>query len=131
MKARRNRGQSLVETSLILAAFMTLLLAMVFVAQTLFVLQTFAGRVHDAARWAALNGYQPQAIRNIVQYGASQPDPGATSFMGLTPSQIVVANAGCPGTLCRVVVAIPSQGIRSTEPVEPGQASIAVALLKP
>ncbi len=131
MTTRRNRGQSLVETALILVAFMALILGMVLVAQTLFVRQTYSGRVHAAARWAAVNGYEPQAIRNIVQYGSSKPTPGATAFMGLTASQIVIANSGCPGTQCRVVVAIPSQGIGSTEPIEPGQAPISGALPKP
>lgn len=131
MKTRLSNGQSLVETCVILAVFMAMLLGMIFVAQTLFVRQTYAERVHDAARWSAVNGYDPQAVRNIVRYGTPQPDPAATSFMGLSASQVTVANYDCPGPQCRVVVAIPSQGIRTTEPVEPGQAAMAGVLLKP
>jgi hypothetical protein len=61
MKIRRDRGQSLVETSFILAA-----------------------------------------------------------FMGLAASEVSVTAPGCPGVQCRVTVAIPAQGIQSTEPVENG-----------
>jgi Flp pilus assembly protein TadG len=118
MKRSRRKGQSLVETSLILAAFLGLLLGMVTIGQTLFVRQTFAERVHEAARWGAVNTYDPAAIRNIVQYGTTAPSPDATPFMGLTDSEIVVTAPGCPGAQCRVIVAIPAQGIHSTEPAE-------------
>jgi hypothetical protein len=131
MKTRRDRGQSLVETSLILAAFMGMLLAMVFVCQTLFVRQTFAGRVHDAARWGAMNAYNPEAMRNLVRYGAAVPDPGAAPFMGLAASEVLATESGCPGAQCRVSVAIPAQGIHSTEPAEYGRETTDAAPSKP
>ena len=131
MTTRHDQGQSLVETSLILAAFMALVLGMVFLAQTLFVKQAFAARVHDAARWGAVNSYDPQGICNLVLYGTLTPLPGATPFMGLTASEIVVANPGCPGSQCRVSVAIPLQGIRSAEPVESGRDTTAGVPSKP
>jgi hypothetical protein len=114
----KRKGQSLVETALILAAFMGLLLGMVGIGQTLFVRETFSERVHEAARWGAVNGYDPNAIRNVVLYGTTTADPGATSFMGLTASGVIVSKPGCPGAQCRVTVAIPGQGIQNTEPAE-------------
>jgi Flp pilus assembly protein TadG len=131
MRHSRRKGQSLVETSLILAAFLGLLLGMVTIGQTLFVRQTFADRVHEAARWGAVNTYDPAAIRNLVQYGTVTPDPGATPFMGLTASEVVVAAPGCPGTQCRVSVAIPAQGIQSTEPAESSDRAISDVPSKP
>ena len=131
MKRSRSQGQSLVESALILAAFMGLLLGMVGIGQMLFVRQTFSERVHQAARWGAVNTYDANAIRNLVLYGASAPDSGATPFMGLTASEVVVAAPGCPGPQCRVTVAIPAQGIQSTEPAEYSQGSTDVALSKP
>ena len=53
MKRSRCKGQSLVETSLIVVAFLSLLLGMVGIGQALFVRQTFSERVHAAARWGA------------------------------------------------------------------------------
>jgi hypothetical protein len=118
MKPLHKKGQSLVETTLVLAAFMALLLGMVFVGQTLFVRQTFADRVRSAARWGAVNGYDPAAIRSLVLYGTTAPDGDASPFMGLGVSEVVIAARGCPGAQCRVVVSIPREGIQSTEPAE-------------
>ncbi len=120
MKRSRCKGQSLVETSLILVAFLSLLLGMVGIGQALFVRQTFSERVHAAARWGAVNTYDTKAIRNVVLYGTTVPDLGATPFMGLAASQVVISAPGCPGTQCRITVAIPAQGIQSTEPTEDG-----------
>jgi hypothetical protein len=118
MRRRGSRGQSLVETTLILGAFMALILGMVGVGQMLFVRQALAERAQDAARWGALNSYDAPAIRNLVLYGTATPSVGATAFAGLEPSEVVVGNPGCPGVDCRVSVAIPGHGIQSTEPVE-------------
>jgi TadE-like protein len=118
MRRRHSRGQSLVETTLILAAFMGLILGMVGVGQMLFVRQALAERAQDAARWGAVNTYDAPGIRNLILYGTATPPEGATSFAGLAPSEVVVGNPGCPGVDCRVSVAIPGHGIQSTEPVE-------------
>ena len=131
MTRSRRKGQSLVETSLILAAFLGLLLGMVTIGQTLFVRQTFAERVREAARWGAVNTYDPAAIRNLVQFGTVTADRGATPFMGLTASEVVIAAPGCPGTQCRVIVAIPAQGIQSTEPAESNDRATGGAPSKP
>ena len=116
MKAQR--GQSLVETSLILAAFMGLLVGMTGIGQSLFVRQTLADRTHNAARWGAMNPYDPNAIRNLVRFGEANPSPDAPAFAGITAAEVVVGNPGCPGANCRISVEIPGQGIRSVEPVE-------------
>jgi hypothetical protein len=119
MKRVRSKGQSLVETALILTGFMTLLLGMVGVGQMLFTRQMLADRVREAARWGAVNGYDLPAIRNLVLYGTTMPGHDARPLLGLAPSAVVVGNSGCPGAECRISVAIPEDGIQSTEPVEP------------
>ena len=105
-RARRQAGQSLVETALILAAFMALLLGMTGVGELIFVRQTLADRASQAARWGALNPYDPGKIVEMVRFG------------NMAASEIQVSNPGCPGVGCRIVVAIPTHGIRSVEPVE-------------
>jgi hypothetical protein len=117
-RACRQCGQSLVESALVLAAFMGLLVGMATVGESLFVRETLADRAHMAARWGALNNFDPAAIRSVALYGAAQPPPGESAFFGLTPAQVDVANPGCPGPDCRVSVAIPAYGIRSVEPME-------------
>lgn len=118
MKTRGQKGQSLVETSLILAAFVGLLAGMAGIAQMLFVKQTFSQRVREAARWGALHAYDPTAIRKIVLYGTAVPDPGASALLGLAGSEVLVTAPDCPGAKCRVTVAIPKRGIHITEPAE-------------
>ena len=104
-RVRKQAGQSLVETALILAAFMGLLLGMTGVGELIFVRQTLADRASQAARWGALNPYDPAKIRAMVQFGT------------IAAADIEVSNPGCPGPDCRIVVAIPAHGIRVVEPV--------------
>jgi len=108
---KREAGQSLVESALVLTAFLALLVGMASVGQTLFVRQALADRARIAARWGALHSYDPAAIRRIVLSGT-----GDLPSFGLTPEEIEVSDPGCPGLACRVAVAIPAQGIRCVEP---------------
>ncbi len=114
----KRRGQSLVESALVLVAFMGLLVGMASVGESLFVRQTLADRARMAARWGALHSYDPAAIRRVVLYGTAEPASGDSPFLGLKPDAVEVSNAGCPGLQCRVSVALPAQGVRAVEPVE-------------
>ncbi len=118
MKRRDRKGQSLVETTMILAAFMGLLLGMVGVGGTLFARQILASRVEEAARWGAVNSYDPGVIRNLVLFGTAAPAKDAQGFLALSAADVVVAKPGCPGADCRVTVEIPKHGIRGVELVE-------------
>jgi TadE-like protein len=119
MKRTRNRrGQSLVESTFVLAAFMSLLFGIAQVAETLFTRQTLVQRANAAARWGAMHPYDPHAIRNVALFGSARPGEGATAVFGLNESEIQVSNPGCPGPSCRITVAIPAHGVRSVEPVE-------------
>ena len=120
-------GQSLIETALILAAFMGLLVGMTGVGQLVFVRQTLGDRARQAARWGAVNSYNPIAIRDIVRFGTPAPEPGQSPFLGLAPNAIDVSDPGCPGPQCRVSVAIPEHGIRSVEPMEDSNSPAAMA----
>ena len=118
MRRRRSRGQSLVESALVLAVFLGLVLGIVDVGQLLFERQTLAERLHAAARWGAIHPYDPQAIRNMALFGTAVPGNGLTAAFGLKPDAVQVANPGCPGADCRISVAIAGHGVRCVEPVE-------------
>lgn len=118
MRTRRSKGQSLVETTLILAAFMGLLVGMAGIGGSLFVRQTLAERAHSAARWGAVHPYDPGAIRNIVLYGSATPAQDARPFFGISTQDVEVDRVGCPDPACRIRVAVRAHGIRSVEPVE-------------
>jgi len=120
MKRRANsKGQSLVEAALTLTAFMGFVLGIANVGQVLFTRQALAQRVQDAARWGAMHPYDPSAIRNLVLYEATKPEPGEQPFVGLSDGSVEVTNPGCPGADCRVSVTVSGQGVRSVEPCEP------------
>ena len=110
------KGQSLVETTLVLAAFMGLLLGVVDLGQMLIMRQSLVDRVRAAARWGSMHAYDPGAIRNVVLYGATRP--GNTSFAGLQAADIAVRNPGCPGPACRVEIVIAGRGVEMSEPME-------------
>jgi hypothetical protein len=128
-RARKQAGQSLIESALILSAFMGLLIGMTGIGQLLFVRQTLADRTRMAARWGALNSYDPAAIRRVVLYGTADTTQSQSAFFGLTPDAVEVSNPGCPGPSCRVSVAIPQHGIQSVEPMQPEATPPAVASL--
>lgn len=108
----------MIETALVLAAFMGVLLGMIGVGQMIFTRQTLAERAHDAARWGAMHPYDAGAVRNLVLYGTTAPATDARPLLGLASDAVEVGDPGCPGPDCRVSVAIPGQGVRSVEPVE-------------
>jgi hypothetical protein len=116
--ARKESGQSLVESALILAAFMGLLVGMASIGERLFVRQTLADRARMAARWGALKSYDPGAIRRVVLYGTAEHGPSEAPFFDLKPAAVEVSNPGCPGPACRVSVAIPEHGILCIEPMQ-------------
>ena len=109
VRAHRQSGQSLIESSLVLGAFMLLLVGMIALGQSLFIRATLADRARSAARWGALGTYDPAAIRRVALYGTEKPAPADTPFLGMQPTEIDVANPGCPGPQC---------GIRAVEPVD-------------
>lgn len=116
MRKRRARGQSLVESALVIAVLGGLILGIAEVGQALFARQTLSARVHDAARWAAIREYDPGAIRNFVVYGAALPGQAAP-LLGLKTDQVGVDKFGCPGE-CRIEVSVSGYGVRAVEPVE-------------
>ena len=109
----KERGQSLVETTLILGAFMGLLLAIIHVGVLFVERQALMERVHQAARWGATQPFEETQIRNLVLFGTTAPGPGASPFAKV---DVQVRQADCPGPACRVVVA--AQGIEIGEMVE-------------
>jgi hypothetical protein len=112
---KRLRGQSLVETTLILGAFMGLLLAIIHVGVMLVQRQALLERVRQAARWGATQPYEETQIRNLVLFGTTAPAPGAYP---ISEVEIKVRQTDCPGSACRVRVSAPAQGIEISEMVE-------------
>jgi hypothetical protein len=95
---KRRRGQSLVETSLVLTVFLALLLGVFDCGQVLFAHQALVERVRTAVRWGTLHKWQgaepvvkPDAIVNMVLYSQpQQPAPSREGYLGMKPENVQV-----------------------------------------
>jgi TadE-like protein len=99
MRRRRGRnGSTLVESSIILLLFLVIVIAVMDVGQVLFFHCFIKDRVRNAARWAAVHGYDAQAIRNVAAYNTPTPGGDGAFLFGLDPAMVQV-NHYNPGTL--------------------------------
>jgi hypothetical protein len=89
---KSSKGQSLVETSLVLTVFLAFLLGVFDCGQVLFAHQALVERVRTAVRWGTLHyPEQPEAVVNMVLY--SQPkEPAAAreGYLGMKPANVRV-----------------------------------------
>lgn len=83
-------GQSLVESTLVLLLFVTMLLGVLDVGQILFAHQSLVERVRAAARWGALHPSRgPEPVVNYVLYGQPEAPAARTpGFLGLTADNV-------------------------------------------
>jgi hypothetical protein len=106
-RQKNSRGSSLVETTLILLVFLTLLIGTVDVGQVLFIHQTLVERTRAAARYGALHPFDATAIQNMVLYNRPTAPEGARSgIFGLTPSMVSAVRRDATYNEDRVVVTI-------------------------
>lgn len=92
MKGGRQRGQGLVEATLVLLLFFSLVLGVLDCGQVLFAHQSLVERVRGAVRWGVVHPWQgPDPITNLVLYGqieeSSRTGPG---YLGMTPANVRV-----------------------------------------
>jgi len=95
VKGSNQRGQSMVEATLVLLVFFTLLLGVIDCGQVLFAHQSLVERVRSAVRWGVVHPWQQEtgsdSIVNLVLYNQPQaPRGGAQAFLGLRPENVVV-----------------------------------------
>lgn len=82
----------MVEATLVLLVFFTLLLGVVDCGQVLFAHQSLVERVRSAVRWGVVHpGSNADSIVNLVLYNqTSSPSRNAASFLGLRRENVVV-----------------------------------------
>jgi hypothetical protein len=93
---KNQRGQSLVEGTLVMLVFFALLLGVVDFGQIIFAHQSLVERVRASVRWGTLHpeaGIEP--VRNMVLYGT--PEQGTQAYLSLTPDNVVVSFAAPEG----------------------------------
>lgn len=88
----RRRGSTFIEGAFIFLTLLLLILAILDLGQLLMFMQSFNERARAGARWATVNQYDPESIKNFVIYNSpSAPPGGGAGLFGLTPAMISVA----------------------------------------
>jgi Flp pilus assembly protein TadG len=85
------KGQTLLETSLVLSTLLLMLIGIIDFGQFLFFHQVLTDRARAGARYAAVNPYDATTIQNIVVYNsATAPSGNPAGLFGLTTSNVTV-----------------------------------------
>jgi len=95
MKRSNQRGQSMVEATLVLLVFFTLLLGVIDCGQVLFAHQSLVERVRTAVRWGVVHPWLQETsadpIVNLVLYNQTGAPRGDTpAFLGMQRENVVV-----------------------------------------
>jgi len=99
-KRQNQKGQTILESSLVFIAVISMLLFIVDMGRLLFLQQYFAERARAGARWAAVNTYDSTSIKNYVCYNSTTGS--GTGLFGLSPSNVTVTpipNATTPTSI--------------------------------
>lgn len=89
---RAQRGASVIEATLVLMLALMFACSIFDFGHVLFIHQTLAHQVREAARYAALHPDETDRIRNILLYGNG--DGGTTPFFGLTADNVTIVPPG-------------------------------------
>lgn len=89
---KREKGQGLVEATLVMLTFFALLFGVIDCAQVLFAHQALEERVRASVRWGVVHKWDgPDPITNLILYGqTTAPPAGAAGFLGLKPENVKV-----------------------------------------
>ena len=91
---RKQRGQSLIEGTLVMLVFFALLLGAVDFGQILFAHQSLTERARAAVRWGSLHpDGGPEPVRNMVLYGTPAVSTEG-GYLGLRPDNVLVSYRG-------------------------------------
>ena len=120
----RERGSVMLESALSLVATIVIFVGMVDIGQLLFIQSTLAERVRSATSYGA-RIYEPEAMRNLVLYGAVTPSTGQAPFFNLTASMVTIERFDVGTTADRVSVGITGYPLMF---VTPGMSRLAAAV---
>lgn len=88
----KRRGQSLVESTLVLLVFFAFLLGVIDVGQVMFAHQSLVERVRSAVRWSVVHPWQGNdPVINLVLYNQTdEPRMNTPGYLGLKPENVMV-----------------------------------------
>ena len=92
MRTKRQHGGSLVESTLVLMVFLTLMFSIFDLGYVMFEHHTLMHQARTAARYGSINPSDLDAVRNMVMYGQpAAPHDNPAGFFGLRSSNVNVA----------------------------------------
>ncbi len=100
----RRRGSAMIEATLTLSLFLTVLFSLYDFGWVLFFHQTLVHQARTAARYGAVNPGNLTAIQNMALYNATTGS--GTGLFGLDPANVNVARNGQGTTSDRITVTI-------------------------
>lgn len=88
----KQKGQGLVEATLVLLVFFALLLGVIDCGQVLFAHQALVERVRSSVRWGVVHPWQgPEQITNLILYDqTTEPRGAADGYLGLKRANVLV-----------------------------------------
>jgi Flp pilus assembly protein TadG len=100
------RGNAIIEATLTLTLFLTMLFSIYDFGWVLFFHQTLVHQARTAARFAAINPTSLDSAKNIVLYNQTASGSGS-GILGIDPSNVSVTRSGTAGaTDDRIIVTI-------------------------
>jgi Flp pilus assembly protein TadG len=92
MRTKPEKGQTLVEATLVLLAFLAMLLGVFDCGQVLFAHQALVDRVASAVRWGMIHPQQgTEPVMNLVLYNqTAEPRAARAGYLGLKPENVRV-----------------------------------------
>jgi len=116
-RRKRQKGQALIETSLVLIALLLMIVGIMDFGQFLFFHEALTDRARVGARYAAVNPYDVTAIQNMVVYNnATAPDGATSGLFGLRTSYVTVTPTLAGGAPTYVEVKISGFPIQFLSP---------------
>ena len=116
-KKYSERGQSLVETGLVLLVFLMMLIGIIDFGQVLYFHESLVERARAAARYGAIHPTDSTGITNMALYNtATAPSPANPILYGMTSAMVDVQNPDINTAAARVVVTISNYPINFISP---------------
>jgi hypothetical protein len=112
----KRRGSTLVESSVVLLLFLTILIGVLDFGQVLFFHHFLMDRVRAGARYAAVTNPDAATVRNYVAYNNAAPAPGTNTLFGLDPAMVVVKRQDAGTASDRIEVSISTYRVRFLSP---------------
>ena len=117
-RSQNRRGVTMIESALTLSLLLFVLIGIVDIGTVLFTYQGLVQRAHAGARYAIVNTYDEEKIKNVVVYGS--PNGGSSAILALSTEMVEVVSDDVDNQTSRVVVTIGNYPVRLFTPYVAG-----------